>query len=677
MSLRRAASALVLLPVSAAVSAATLELGPRGAGAPQATWVARGDAAAAPDHALAPRLTIDGALAVTLPDGATLVQRPLGIVSRPPHRVPLGMPADRKPLPAGQASLSSWGSEDTALLRGTWSGVDETFTLRPGRVEHDVVLSAAALAQLGRGDVVARWRLDLPAGHSLAPGIGGDVLVVDALGRTIARLPAPVVADADDTHASAGVARHEIDGAALSVVVPEAWAFDPARALPLRIDPTISIQPFSEAQAGFVDEMGAVVTSEILSGTLLQIGFGSQVRGFAEFDTSPVPDGATITDVRLRAWLSNHDNPADVAVPLRSEVKHVAARATDPPPALWAAIAPMFTGRVYVADTIPRTGPEWCPDAYVFRDYDLGPLADADVQAQLGSDFLTLGFTSEIVTDPLFDHVDYVGFPELLDGASCADVDMTGKRITLVVAYESNRPPVCDAGGPYAADCPRADVRLDGTGSFDPDGDPVTFAWTSDCPGTIDDADRAVATLRLDGDCVVSCTAALAVSDPSTTVACSTPVTAADTTPPEIVSSDLGALCAWPPRHDMFCAGLASDHVVARDACQPGVSVRWRGCASDQPDEAREDGRPENGDGNFSGDCRVSSDELCVRVERAGHDPVAGRNTFDGRHYGLAVEVDDGCGNVVVVSGSLTVPHDRRGGSGGPDDPCVRGSGAK
>jgi hypothetical protein len=158
------------------------------------------------------------------------------------------------------------------------------------------------------------------------------------------------------------------------------------------------------------------------------------------------------------------------------------------------------------------------------------------------------------------------------------------------------------------------------------------------------------------------------VADPFTAVSCTAGVDAADRTPPVVTENRLDGLCLWSPRHDFVCIDDPGAFITATDACG-SVTFRWLGCASDQPDEAREVGRPENGDGHFPGDCVVSPDgsELCVRVERAGTEP-------EGRTYGLLVEVSDGCTNVTVVGGNAHVPHDRSGGSGGQDDPCVSGN---
>jgi hypothetical protein len=231
-----------------------------------------------------------------------------------------------------------------------------------------------------------------------------------------------------------------------------------------------------------------------------------------------------------------------------------------------------------------------------------------------------------------------------------------------------NEPPTCDAGGPYGGACPAAPIALDGTGSSDPDGDPLTYSWASDCSGAIASADQPIATLRLDPSCAETCTVTLTVSDGPSSVSCTAPVAVADTTPPVVTANRLEGPCLWPPRHDFYCLGDVAGLVDAADDCG-AVTLTYLGCASDQPDEAPEPGSPDNGDGHFANDCQVSADgrELCVRVERAGNDP-------EGRHYGVLVAASDGCNNVTVVGGTVFVPHDRRGGSGGQDDPCQRGT---
>ena len=45
-----------------------------------------------------------------------------------------------------------------------------------------------------------------------------------------------------------------------------------------------------------------------------------------------------------------------------------------------------------------------------------------------------------------------------------------------LVCIALNTPPVCDANGPYTAEC-SMDTTLEGTGSSDPDGDPLTYDW--------------------------------------------------------------------------------------------------------------------------------------------------------------------------------------------------------
>ncbi|HEX2044068.1 MAG TPA: PKD domain-containing protein [Gaiellaceae bacterium] len=58
------------------------------------------------------------------------------------------------------------------------------------------------------------------------------------------------------------------------------------------------------------------------------------------------------------------------------------------------------------------------------------------------------------------------------DGASARDLELT------VTVAEANSTPRADAGPDQSAHEPGAMVTLDGTGSTDPDGDPLTLSWT-------------------------------------------------------------------------------------------------------------------------------------------------------------------------------------------------------
>ena len=104
-----------------------------------------------------------------------------------------------------------------------------------------------------------------------------------------------------------------------------------------------------------------------------------------------------------------------------------------------------------------------------------------------------------------------------------------------------NVPPACDAGVPYYVECQSTmpSVVLDGTGSSDPNDDPLSYTWTTDCTGGLfDNEASATPLLTMDSasGCDVTCNVFLTVEDASgETGTCEALVTINDTLDPTIV----------------------------------------------------------------------------------------------------------------------------------------------
>ncbi len=157
-----------------------------------------------------------------------------------------------------------------------------------------------------------------------------------------------------------------------------------------------------------------------------------------------------------------------------------------------------------------------------------------------------------------------------------------------------NQLPIADAGPDQELECTSPDgstAPLNGTGSYDPDGDPLTFQWdvpaaivldsaSSPTPSGVFPLGTTLATLT-----VIDDKGGVAVDDVLVTVV--------DTTPPEVVcTTDVAAL--WPPNHKMVDVSL---FVEATDACSEpeDIVLLLVTVSSDEPDDAI--GMGDGGDG--------------------------------------------------------------------------------
>jgi hypothetical protein len=213
----------------------------------------------------------------------------------------------------------------------------------------------------------------------------------------------------------------------------------------------------------------------------------------------------------------------------------------------------------------------------------------------------------------------------------------------LVTGYPRNSAPVADAGAGVKRElvtAPGTVITLDGTASFDPDGDELSFAWSA-AGITFDDAVSATPTASFPlGTTVVT----LTVMDPdgetdTDTVA----VTVQDTTPPAVAcSADPATL--WPPDHKMVRVTVTASVTDASGTAQiTGAKV-----SSDEPVEGTEGGATAPDWANVAIDPVTNTVTLDLRSERRG--------TGDGRIYTIVLTATDASSNPGTATCQVSVP---------------------
>jgi PKD repeat protein len=160
---------------------------------------------------------------------------------------------------------------------------------------------------------------------------------------------------------------------------------------------------------------------------------------------------------------------------------------------------------------------------------------------------------------------------EIGPGGDLFYVDYDGGTIRRIQYFSANQPPLAVAtASPTSGPAPLT-VNFDGTGSSDPDGDPITYSWDLNGDGTYGDSTAAQPsfTYQTAGTYVVH----LRVTDSHGASTVSAPITidAGNTAPVPTISSPASTL-TWKVGDPISFSGGATD---AQDGTIPASGLSW------------------------------------------------------------------------------------------------------
>ena len=278
-------------------------------------------------------------------------------------------------------------------------------------------------------------------------------------------------------------------------------------------------------------------------------------------------------------------------------------------------------------------------------DDSLGMLARDD-QQRIARAHLAAFFRWYLKSECVAELPEYLNGSRTFEGLGAFGIDVVAGPGATAICNEA---PICDANGPYVAECTGSstNVRLDGSGSWDPEGEPLFYLWEG--PFVASPAAGVLPTVAFDepGEFTIN----LEVSDGLKTARCSSTVTIEDTAPPEI-GLTLSPSVLWPPNHKMV---QITPVITVSDVCDASPTVALISITTNEGEEtATYDPLFDDtiGDGHTSNDIDVDdAGNIYLRAERSG----AG----GGRIYTITYTATDASGRSAAATAHVTVPHNQ------------------